>query len=218
MHSSSIPDSPPTHRVPTYHPRRRKLSPAKANALLEFGHLFVCSSLVTAAADQPLWLDLGFGMGESTVDWAARYPTARVVGIDIHTPGVANVVAQARQRELFNLRVVAGDAVAMMDALPNNSVAALRILFPDPWPRRRQQGRRLIQPAFATTASRLLRPGAVWRLATDDGSYAQQMLTVITGNGSFVAIDPEIRSVTRFELRGRAAKHTIHELAFERTE
>jgi tRNA (guanine-N7-)-methyltransferase len=150
-------------------------------------------------------LDIGFGGGEALIELAELRPHEHVIGVDVHTPGVAAVLEAVEARGLRNVRVVEGDAMEFVDRIQQRSLAAIRILFPDPWPKRRQRGRRLVRPEVVTRLVPLLRDGGAIELATDSADYATEMREVCdaaTGLRGGVVERPSWRPTTRFERRG----------------
>ncbi|HUN73815.1 MAG TPA: tRNA (guanosine(46)-N7)-methyltransferase TrmB [Steroidobacteraceae bacterium] len=173
----------------------------------------------------PREAEIGFGNGEHLLALALRHPDRDFLGIEVHPPGVGRLLLALEAAQLTNVRVICHDAVQVLDAqIPSGSLAEIRILFPDPWPKKRHHKRRLIQPDFAAClADRLMRGGRL-RLATDWEPYAQYMLQVLNActllensaaGGSFADESPE-RTPTRFEQRGRRLGHDVWELAFRR--
>ena len=155
-------------------------------------------------ADGDVVLDIGFGGGEALVELAELRSMERVIGVDVHTPGIASVLTEVERRGLRNVRVVEGDAIDFVDRVPAQTLAAIRVFFPDPWPKQRQRSRRLIRPDVVDRLVSLLRVGGVLHLATDDDDYADQMLRVCDGEQSLIggSIErPSWRPTTRYEQR-----------------
>jgi tRNA (guanine-N7-)-methyltransferase len=150
-------------------------------------------------------LDIGFGAGEALVELAETRPSEHVVGIDVHTPGIAAVLDVIESRGLRNVRVVDGDVLDFICRVPRRSLAAIRTFFPDPWPKHRQRGRRLIRPDVVAQLVPLLRVGGALQLATDAPDYAAQMQAVCDAHPALrggVVRRPSWRPSTRFEQRG----------------
>jgi tRNA (guanine-N7-)-methyltransferase len=150
-------------------------------------------------------LDIGFGGGEALIELAETRPRERVIGVDVHTPGIAAVLEAIENRGLTNVRVVAGDVIEFADRIPSRSLAAIRAFFPDPWPKQRQRGRRLIRPDVVRRLVPLLRAGGTLHLATDSDDYATQMRRVCDAEEALeggVVERPSWRPRTRFEERG----------------
>jgi tRNA (guanine-N7-)-methyltransferase len=162
-------------------------------------------------------LEIGSGMGESTLEMAKADPESGVVAVDVHTPGIGALLAGAERESLGNIRVCIGDAVELMDRLEPGSLAGIRAYFPDPWPKVRHHKRRLVQPTFVHRAAVLLAPGGTLHLATDITHYADQMLEVCAGEpmldvGRGLIDRPEWRPMTGYERRGVAAGRTSADL------
>jgi tRNA (guanine-N7-)-methyltransferase len=162
-------------------------------------------------------LDIGFGGGEALIELAEMRPHERVIGVDVHTPGIAAVLEAIESRGLLNVRVVAGDVIDFADRIPLRSLSAIRAFFPDPWPKQRQRGRRLIRPEVLQRLVPLLRAGGTLHLATDSDDYAAQMRRVCDAEDALeggIVERPSWRPSTRFEQRaldeGRQATELIY--------
>ena len=128
----------------------------------------------------PVVLDVGCGMGESTLAQAAKATDVGVIAIEVHTRGVATLMRKGQRDALVNVRVVHGDAVTFVDErLSPGTIAGARIYFPDPWPKARHRKRRLIQPPFVSLLVDRIAPGGFVHCATDDAAYAEQMLETL---------------------------------------
>ena len=173
----------------------------------------------------PHVLEIGCGMGETTAIIATAHPGNDYLGIEVHTPGVGSLLKEIATRELTNLRVIQHDAVEVVrDMIPSGSLAGIHVFFPDPWPKKRQQKRRLIQPEFvALLASRLCAAGYL-HCATDWEDYANQMLAVLgaepglRNTAAGFAARPEHRPQTKFEARGLRLGHGVWDLVFRRVD
>jgi tRNA (guanine-N7-)-methyltransferase len=151
----------------------------------------------------PVVLEIGSGTGEVTAALAAADPGRDVLAVEVHTPGVANLLRTAEQRGLTNVRVAEGDAVVVLrDMLGPGVLDEVRVLFPDPWPKARHHKRRLVTPSFVALVASRLRPGGRLHVATDWPHYAGQVLEVVTASGlRGGAVPRPDRPVTRFEQR-----------------
>lgn len=170
-------------------------------------------------------LEIGFGNGEHLASLAATHPERDYFGIEVHRPGVGHLLMLAEARGLANLRISEHDAVEVLrEQIPAASIDEVLVLFPDPWHKKRHHKRRLIQPPFVELIASRLKPGGVFRLATDWEDYALQMLEVLRGSTSFSNLSasgdwiprPEERAPTRFEKRGARLGHGVWDLAFRR--
>ncbi len=177
--------------------------------------------------DHPLTLEIGFGMGHSLVAMADAERERNFLGIEVHRPGLAQICYEAGLRQLDNLRVIEGDALAHLRqyGVPE-SLDRLQLFFPDPWPKKRHHKRRLVHPEHVAFLRTYLRPGGVFHMATDWQPYAEWMLAVmeqapgyvnLAGAGNFHP-RPATRPLTKFEKRGLEAGHGIWDLLFARTE
>lgn len=171
----------------------------------------------------PRILEIGCGMGETTVAIAAAHPHQDYIGIEVHTPGVGSLLKQMDELSLTNVRVIQHDAVDVLQhMLAPASLDGMHIFFPDPWPKKRQQKRRLIQPAFVALAVSRLKPGGYLHTATDWQEYAEQMMTVLTAETSLAntastyADRPAYRPQTKFETRGLKLGHGVWDLVFRK--
>lgn len=176
--------------------------------------------------DAPRTLEIGFGNGESLVALATAHPERDFLGIEVHRPGVGHLLLRIEALGLANLRVICRDAVEVLQrCVPEASLDEVLLYFPDPWPKKRHHKRRIVQPDFVALVASRLRPGGVFRMATDWQPYAEHMLAVAgacpalhndSTQGDYVP-RPDSRPVTRFERRGQRLGHGVWDLAFRRT-
>lgn len=134
-------------------------------------------------AGRPLWLEIGFGGGEHLVHQAARAPEARLIGCEPFINGVAKLLAGVRAAGVDNLRLYPGDVRDLFDVLPDACLARVFLLYPDPWPKTRHHRRRFVTPDYLRPLARVMRPGAVLRLATDIPDYVRQALEEVPRAG-----------------------------------
>ena len=175
------------------------------------------------ARSAPRILEIGCGMGETTATIAAEHPQNDYLGIEVHTPGVGSLLKEIATRELGNLRVIQHDAVEVVrDMLAPGSLAGIHIFFPDPWPKKRQQKRRLIQPGFVSLLATRLAADGYLHCATDWEDYATQMLEVLSAEAllantaSGFTPRPAHRPQTKFESRGLRLGHGVWDVLFRR--
>lgn len=178
--------------------------------MLSWGELF---------PEREVVLDIGFGGGEAVVELASARPHEAIVGVEVHTPGVAHVLEAVAANGWEHVRVVEGDVLEFLPRIEWGSLAGVRLWFPDPWPKKKQQHRRLFRPDVVTRLVDLLAPGGTVHVATDIDDYARQVLEVAAAEprlqGGVVA-RPQWRPLTRFEQRGLAAGRTSVDLLFTR--
>ena len=132
-----------------------------------------------------LWLEIGFGGGEHLAQEALAHPQIGHIGAEPFVNGVAKALALIAEHDLKNVRLHAGDAGAVIDALPAASLGRVYLLYPDPWPKRRQLKRRFVSDAMLTRLARVMRPGAELRFATDIDDYAGWTLARVQRSSDF---------------------------------
>jgi tRNA (guanine-N7-)-methyltransferase len=166
----------------------------------------------------PRVLEIGFGMGDATAAMAAADPDRDYLAVEVHTPGIGNLLALVGELGLTNVRVAHGDAMELVRRLTAERVDAVHVFFPDPWPKARHHKRRLIQPGNVRLLRRTLRLGGVLHCATDWPDYAEQMAATLAADPGLAAIPAEPgRPETKFERRGVRAGRRIVDLMFRRT-
>ncbi|GAA4378842.1 tRNA (guanosine(46)-N7)-methyltransferase TrmB [Nocardioides caricicola] len=216
--------------VLTYSRRGSRFTPKQAQAWDEHAERFW---LPDEAVDEPgfslagmfgrtapLVVEIGSGIGESTVALASTRPDHDVVAFEVWRPGVADTLGRIAEAGLTNVRMLSVDAVWSMEHLVEpDSLAGLWVFFPDPWHKKKHHKRRLVTAEFAALAASRLAPGAEWRLATDWADYAEQMVEVLDAEplltGGVVERWAE-RPVTKFERKGLAKDRAITDLAYRR--
>ena len=206
----------------------------QAKALADLGPTFVLpysaqpiDLAATFGRSAPTILEIGFGMGEATAHIAALMPHKNFLCCEVHPPGVGALLKRIDEQQLTNIRIVAHDAVEVIDQmLPLQSIAGIHIFFPDPWHKKKHNKRRLIQaPLVAKLAARLASSGYL-HCATDWQPYAEQMLEVLRAEpllrntaddsrGGY-APKPDYRPLTKFENRGLKLGHGVWDVVFER--
>jgi tRNA (guanine-N7-)-methyltransferase len=176
--------------------------------------------------DAPVHVEVGFGNGEALAAMAAANPQNNYLGIEVHRPGVGMLLRRLVADGIVNVRVACTDAKELLECcIPDCSLSAVYIFFPDPWQKKRHHKRRLVQTEFVGLLARKLKPGGLLHLATDWEEYAQQMLAVLTADKTFentAEADPFMprpqgRTLTRFEVRGQRLGHGVRDLVFRRT-
>ena len=132
-----------------------------------------------------VWLEIGFGSGEHLLWQAEHHPGAGIIGCEPYINGVAAALGGIEDRGLQRVLLHDDDARDVLAWLPQSSIARAFILFPDPWPKKRQQKRRLVTPETVQALARVVRPGGTLRFASDDTDYAGQVLYAVNQNGAF---------------------------------
>ena len=175
--------------------------------------------------DAPLIVEIGFGNGEQLLHASAAEPDSNFIGIEVHTPGVGRLMNGLAAQGLRNTRIYADDAVDVLrEEIAPDSLAEVRIYFPDPWPKARHNKRRLIQPDLVALIASRLQHGGMLHLATDWEAYAEHMREVLDATTQFTNIDapgaavdrPAWRIQTHFEQRGRKLGHGVWDFIYRR--
>ncbi len=157
---------------------------------------------------QPLHVEVGFGKDVRILRAAADAPDATFLGIEISGKKQASFCRKVARLHLRNVRAYCGDVRdVLMEKLPEGSVASFTILFPDPWPKRRHNKHRWIQPETARLLARAMAPGATLVVATDHEGYAAQIHRCLEAGG--LVLDVERIDVPEED-------HTIFAARFER--
>jgi tRNA (guanine-N7-)-methyltransferase len=177
------------------------------------------------ARSAPRILEIGFGNGESLVHAAAEQPEADFLGIEVHEPGLGHCLIHARESAISNLRVIAHDAIEVLQQqIEDGSLARVNLYFPDPWPKKRHHKRRIIQHGFLQLVARKLAVGGTLHIATDWQNYAEHIDEIIVASALFWLDErrehagdrPLQRYGTRFESRGLKKGHRIWDWRFMR--
>jgi tRNA (guanine-N7-)-methyltransferase len=173
----------------------------------------------------PVVLEIGSGMGEVVAAMAAADPDRDYLAVEAHLPGIANLLGLLQSQSVTNVRVAHGDALDLVRRLvPESSLAAVHVFFPDPWPKARHHKRRIVAPDHVALLRSRLVPGGTLHCATDWAPYADVMLETLTADPGLVndhaafAPRPPWRPVTKFEARGIALGHTVADVIVRRSD
>jgi tRNA (guanine-N7-)-methyltransferase len=171
----------------------------------------------------PKILEIGFGMGETTVRIAQAQPEYDYLGVEVHSPGVGALLRRIGELGLTNVRVIRHDVVEVLrDMIAPATLAGIHVFFPDPWPKKRHHKRRLLQSEFVHEAALRLARGGYLHIATDWKDYADQILALLSAepllrnSARDFAPRPAHRPVTKFERRGLQLGHGVWDLLFHR--
>ncbi len=181
--------------------------------------------LATFGRVAPLVVEIGCGHGAAAVAYCQAHPDHDLLAIDVHTPGVARMMAAAEAAPgeppgVPNLKVAMGDAVFLLrDRIAPGSLYAVHLFFPDPWPKDRHAKRRFISPFTLELIAARLAPGGVLLVATDQEHYAAHTLAALDEHGGWnvvVGDRPSWRPTAGFEAKGIAHGRQIHEIRASR--
>jgi tRNA (guanine-N7-)-methyltransferase len=238
-----------TRPIRSFHPRRGRMSARHhdAHAALwprfgfevEDGDRAPLDLAALFGRAAPVVLEIGFGMGDTTAAMAAADPGRDYLAVEVHTPGIANLLALIGEQNLPNVRVARADAMQLVHKIERGSLDAVHVFFPDPWPKARHHKRRLIRAENVALLRERLRPGGVLHCATDWPHYAASMAEVLDADPGLIrdaaglssAGSPSAgpvaarddlageragRPETKFERRGVAAGRPIADLRYLR--
>jgi tRNA (guanine-N7-)-methyltransferase len=170
-----------------------------------------------AVRPSALWLEVGFGGGEHALAQIAAFPAIGLIACEVFENGICSLLSrlvreggEADETLPGNLRVWPEDARLLLAKLPDACLDRLFLLFPDPWPKARHAKRRFVHPAMLPVLARVLKPGGVWRVASDDPTYQDWVRTVMAAQDLFetppsVATRPMGWPSTRYEAKAHHA-------------
>lgn len=171
----------------------------------------------------PLWLEVGFGGGEHALAQVRANPGVTLIACEVFDNGVCSLLSalvpegdEADAPLPPNLRIWYDDARPLLRSLPDASIDRLFLMFPDPWPKARHAKRRFVHPSMVPEVARLLKPGAEWRVASDDPTYQQWVREVMAAQTAFTLAEPATtRPVswppTRYEAKAlRAGRQPLY--------
>ena len=171
----------------------------------------------------PMNIEIGFGMGSATAGIAFNNSEMNYLGIEVHRPGIGRLLWEIEKLSLKNIRIIEGDAREILkQQIPDKTVSAFHIFFPDPWPKKKHHKRRLITRPFTDLLAAKLIPGGYIYMVSDWPDYGEWALGELNATpglknkyGGF-AEPQEWRPETEFEKKGRIKNHEIRELFFVR--
>lgn len=175
--------------------------------------------------NNPVVLEIGFGMGKSLVEMAKNDPDTNYIGVEVHRPGVGACIALAKEQEVTNLKVYEHDAIEVLaDCIKDQSLSTVQLFFPDPWHKKKHHKRRIVKPEFVESIRQKLTIGGVFHMATDWENYAECMLEDMQSSPGYENLSetndyvprPDSRPLTKFENRGQRLGHGVWDLQFKR--
>jgi tRNA (guanine-N7-)-methyltransferase len=171
----------------------------------------------------PVIMEIGFGMGDATAVIARENPLNNYLGIEVYKPGVGKLLWNIGEYSISNIRIIQHDAVdVVLKMVMPQSLDGIHIFFPDPWPKKRHNKRRLVKRPFTEVLTQRLKPGGYLYMVTDWEDYAQWALEELNATPGIAndfdgfAVPQSWRPNTGFEKKGMAKKHEIRELSFRR--
>jgi len=165
-------------------------------------------------------MEIGFGMGEATAIIAKNHPDNAYIAVDVHPPGIGKLLGRIVENELTNLRVIEDDVhIILPHMFEDESLDAIHLYFPDPWPKKKHNKRRIVNDGFLALIHPKLKKGGYIHIATDWVPYAVSIEEVFAASALFtggVIEKPESRPVTRFEGQGIDKDHQVTDLMYFR--
>ena len=178
--------------------------------MIDFKQLFPKSDKVI--------MEIGFGMGEATAIIAKNHPNNGYVAVDVHPPGIGKLLARIVENDLTNLKVIEDDVhVVMQHMIPDQSLDGIHLFFPDPWPKKKHNKRRIVNEGFLQLIHPKIKSGGFIHIATDWVPYAESIKEVFVGSPLFtggVINKPDWRPVTRFEGQGIDKDHAVNDMLY----
>jgi tRNA (guanine-N7-)-methyltransferase len=174
-------------------------------------------------------LDIGFGLGDSITQMAYKHPEKLYIGCEIHRAGLASAIDKALALKLTNMKLVKADITMLLSGyVPDSSLSEVCVYFPDPWPNvDRDGGRRVIRQDILDLLSKLMKDGAVLRIATDVEDYASYVRDIMNQQKAFQLLNevchppcvggPDYRPVTKYERRAIELGHQIWDFEYKYT-
>jgi tRNA (guanine-N7-)-methyltransferase len=215
-------------RLRSFRLRGERMTKAQSEALYDHWNKFEIplqgiinpNELFPSLAPKEVVFEIGSGMGEATSQIAAENPDTGFVAVEVHRPGIGALIIRAENLRVRNLKIINEDIYEVLTKhIANHTIDAFHIFFPDPWPKRRQHKRRLLQPSFIEILSSKLKHGGRINIATDWLPYAQEIEKNFAANSDFtggVIRRPEWRPLTKFESKGITKEHVVTDLQYRR--
>ena len=163
-------------------------------------------------------MEIGFGMGEATAIIAKNHPNNGYIAVDVHPPGIGKLLARIVENDLTNLKVIEEDVhVVLQHMIADESLDGIHLFFPDPWPKKKHNKRRIVNEGFLSLIHPKIKNGGFIHIATDWVPYAVSIQEVFAGSTLFaggVIEKPEWRPVTRFEGQGIDKDHAVNDMMY----
>jgi tRNA (guanine-N7-)-methyltransferase len=163
-------------------------------------------------------MEIGFGMGEATAIIAKNHPNNGYIAVDVHPPGIGKLLARIVENDLTNLKVIEEDVhVVLQHMIKDESLDGIHLFFPDPWPKKKHNKRRIVNEGFLVLIHPKIKKGGFIHIATDWVPYANSIQEVFASSTLFTGgvIDkPEWRPVTRFEGQGIDKDHAVNDMMY----
>jgi len=206
--------------------RGTRITEAQAKATEKFWDLFgiVPDHQITPAEIFPtskeIIMEIGTGMGEATAEIARTFPEKGFFAVEVHRPGIGSLLARINEFQLTNVRLINEDARKVLEErMPDESIDAFHLYFPDPWHKKKHWKRRIVQKDFLDLVFRKLKVGGHIHIATDWVPYAEWSQSFFEADPRFtggVIEKPDFRPLTRFEDKGIGKGHIVTDLKYKK--
>ena len=165
-------------------------------------------------------MEIGFGMGEATALVGQDFPNDGFLAVEVHFPGVGKLMARIEELGLKNIRIMETDVhILFEEHLEDASLDGIHLFFPDPWPKKKHNKRRIVNPEFLSLIAPKIKSGGFIHIATDWVPYAEVIAEAFAASDIFsggVVQRPEWRPLTRFEGQGITKDHQVTDLRYIR--
>jgi tRNA (guanine-N7-)-methyltransferase len=163
-------------------------------------------------------MEIGFGMGEATAIIAKNHPENAYIAVDVHPPGIGKLLSRIDEDKLSNVKVIEDDVhVVLQHMFADHCLDGIHLFFPDPWPKKKHNKRRIVNDGFLQLIHPKLKKGGFIHIATDWVPYATSIQEVFSNSDLFaggVIPKPEWRPVTRFEDQGIDKDHAVNDMYY----
>ena len=217
--------------IRSYILRQGRITPAQTKAIQEnlkkhaivFENQPINFNDVFQNGSGELVLEIGFGMGTSTAEIAKANPKKNYIAIEVHSPGVGNLLKLIQENDISNLKIIQHDAVEVLNTMiKNDSLDGIHIFFPDPWPKKRHHKRRLIQDSFLKLMAQKIKQSGYLHIATDWEDYALWIIdlldkeTLLQKTSEDFFRKPDYRPLTKYENRGIKLGYKVWDMIYRR--
>ena len=217
--------------IRSYILRQGRITAAQTKAIQENfqKHAVIFENKLTNFSDlfknknSELILEIGFGMGTSTAEIAKSNLNKNYIAIEVHSPGVGNLLKLIQESDIRNLKIIQHDAVEVLNVMiKNDSLNGIHIFFPDPWPKKRHHKRRLIQSNLLKLIAQKIKKSGYLHIATDWEDYALWIIDLLdkeellqkTSDDFFKK--PDYRPLTKYENRGIKLGYKVWDMIYRR--
>ena len=175
--------------------------------------------------ERPLELEIGFGKGEHMAAQAQMRPDHGFVGCEPFLDGVVGALMKIEGESISNIRIHMGDALDVLERLPDASLERAWLLHPDPWPKARHAKRRFMNPGPIARIAAKLKPGGECRFGTDHPVYCRWAMMIMNDHPDFewlaetpadFLVRPADWPETRYEAKARAKGHKVWYFRYRR--